>query len=403
MQSRGLVAIGTALLGAAALASACSSTPSSDNTATTTNAHLACATKPVQSSAPSSGGGGSSGSAAPITTGTPSAKVNLTEDGSSLVYPYMETLVKPFETANPDITLSPASGGSGKGISDAASGNVLMGGSDAYLSQSQQSKYPGLLNIPIAVSAQAVNYNLPGLQLPAGQTGLKLSGCVLAKMYEGKITSWNDPSIAALNPGAKLPSTSVVPIHRVDSSGDTFIFTSLLSDTDSTWSNGPSFGTTVTWPAASQLTGNGNPDMVNKCSANPGCVAYIGVSVEQSALTDGLGEALLQNQAGNFVLPTPSNMQAAVTAGAGSVPDNLAQPLIYEPGEDSYPIVNFEYLLVQKKQASTNDAIAIKDFFAWATSTSGGATGANLATVGFIGLPSNVLPKVNNAVNSISS
>jgi phosphate transport system substrate-binding protein len=396
--------IGMALLSGAALVSACgsSSTPSSGGSAGTA-AHLTCAAKPVSSQA--SGGSGASGASTsppPVTTGTPSAPVDITEDGSSLIYPYLEVLVKPFAAANPKLTLSPAPGGSGKGISDATAGNVLLGGSDAYLSSSQRSAHPGLLNIPIAISAQAVNYNLPGLKLPEGQSGLKLSGCIIANMYEGHITSWNDPSIAALNPGATLPSTPVVPIHRVDSSGDTFIFTSLLSDTNSEWANGPSFGTTVTWPSASQLTGNGNPDMVNKCAANPGCIAYIGVSVEQSALTDGLGESLLQNQSGNFVLPTPNNMQAAVTAGAGSVPDNLAAPLIYEKGQDSYPIVNFEYLIVNKTQKSADDATAIRDFYAWALSPSGGSTGALLSTVGFIALPSNVLPKVVAAVNSIS-
>jgi phosphate transport system substrate-binding protein len=398
--------IGTALLSGVLLLSACASSTgaSRDGSATAnTSANLACATKPV----PSAGSGGSGGSSTstspqPVAIATPSGSVDLTEDGSTLIYPYLEALVSPFHAAYPKLTLSPGPGGSGKGISDASAGNVLMGGSDAYLSSSQMAAHPDLLNIPIAISAQAVDYNLPGLKLPEGQSGLKLSGCILANMYEGHITSWNDPSIAALNPGAKLPIAPVVPIHRVDSSGDTFIFTSLLSDTNGEWASGPSFGTTVTWPAASQLTGNGNPDMVNKCAANPGCVAYIGVSVEQSALTDGLGEALLQNQSGNFVLPTPANMQAAVTAGAGNVPSNLAAPLIYEPGQDSYPIVNFEYLMVSRTQKSADDAIAIKDFFAWALSTSGGATGANLATVGFIALPANVLPKVVAAVNSIS-
>lgn len=405
MKIRRNAGIGVALLGGALLVSACgsSSSPSSGGTSPAA-ANLTCSTKPVPS-AGSAGSGGSSTATSPppITTGTVSSPVNITEDGSSLIYPYLEVLVDPFHTAYPTLTLSPAPGGSGKGISDASAGNVMMGGSDAYLSQSQSSAHPGLMNIPIAISAQAVNYNVPGLKLPAGQTGLHLSGCIIANMYEGHITSWNDPSIAALNPGATLPSTPVVPIHRVDSSGDTFIFTSFLTNTNSEWANGPSFGTTVTWPAASQLTGNGNPDMVNKCAANAGCIAYIGVSVEQSALTDGLGEALLQNQSGNFVLPTPDNMQASVTAGAGSVPDNLAQPMIYEPGENSYPIVNFEYLMVNKTQKSANDATAIRTFFAWALDPSMGATGAHLATVGFIALPSNVLPKVVAAVNSIGS
>ena len=125
---------------------------------------------------------------------------------------------------------SAAAGGSGKGQTDAISGAVDMGGSDAYLSAGQVSANPGIMNIPIAVSAQAVNYNLPGI------SNLKLSGSVIAQIYSGTITSWNDAAIAALNTGVTLPATPIVPVRRVDSSGDTFIFTSFLSATSTTWS-----------------------------------------------------------------------------------------------------------------------------------------------------------------------
>jgi phosphate transport system substrate-binding protein len=405
MELRRHAVFGTALLsGVALLVSACgSSTSPTSGGATSAAANLTCSTAPVQYSAPAPSGAAGATSAAPIPTGTPSAAVTLTEDGSSLIYPYMLALAPQFNKAYPKITLSPASGGSGKGIQDASAGNVNLGGSDAYLSSTQSSQFPGLLNIPIAVSAQAINYNVPGLTLPSGQTGLHLSGCIIANIYEGNITNWNDPSIAALNPGATLPSLPIVPVHRVDSSGDTFIFTSFLSATNSAWSSGPSFGTTVSWPSASQVTGNGNPAMVQACSANPGCIAYIGVSVELQAQSAGLGEALLQNQSGNYVLPSGQNMAASVAAGASTIPANLAEPIIYEKGANSYPIVNFEYLMVDKTQKSADLVTAIQDFFAWATSSTGGATPANLGTVGFIALPSNALAPVEAAVDSISA
>lgn len=142
--------------------------------------------------------------------------------------------------------------------------------------------------------------------------------------------------------------------------------------------------------------------MVQACSSNPGCVAYIGVSVESQASSAGLGEALLQNQSGNFVLPTGINMASSVSAGAGKIPADLAVSLIYQKGADSYPIVNFEYLVVKKTQPSADTATAIKDFFAWALSSTGGATAANLGTVGFIALPSSALPGVDAEVNSIT-
>ena len=391
------------LAGGVALA-ACGSTPATTSKGQAKTTSLTCKTSAVANSGAANAPSGAPAptSAAPIPTANPTSAVTLHEDGSSLIYPYLLALAPELPTAYSNITLSPASGGSGKGQTDAIAGNVQMGGSDAFLSSSQFSSNPGLMNIPIAVSAQAVNYNVPGLVLPSGQTGLHLSGCILANMYMGKITNWNDPSIAALNPGSKLPNLPIVPIHRVDASGDTFIFTSFLTDTNSAWASGPSFGTLVSWPTASQISANGNPAMVQACSANPGCVAYIGVSVEAQASSAGLGEALLQNQSGNFVLPTGTNMASSVSAGASKIPADLAVSLIYQKGADSYPIVNFEYLVVKKTQPSADIATAIKDFFSWALSSSGGATPANLGTVGFIALPSNALPGVDAEVDSIT-
>ena len=323
--------------------------------------------------------------------------MTLNESGSTLLYPFLQELVSPLQSAYSNVTLAPSGGGSGKGISDAISGTTQLGGSDAYLSSSQASSNPGLLNIPIAISSQAVNYNLPGI------ANLKLTGDVIAQIYEGKITKWNDPAIAALNSGVTLPATTIVPVRRVDASGDTFIFTSFLSATNSTWSNGPAFGTSVTWPAVSnELTANGNPGMVQTCHATPGCIAYIGISSEDAATTAGLGEAMLQNKAGNYVQPNSTTVESAVSAGATSIPASLAAPIIYEPGAQSYPIVNFEYIMVKNKQPSADTALAIRDFFSFAIDPAGGSTPALLAKEHFEGLPSSVIPQVKSAISSIT-
>ena len=382
MNVRRHVGIGIALVSGAVLVSACGSTSSTTTSAPATSAASSASSSPT---------------AAAVQTGNPTSAVTLTEDGSSLLYPYLQKLEPGINTAYPNITLSAAAGGSGKGQTDAISGAVDMGGSDAYLSAGQVSANPGLLNIPIAVSAQAVNYNLPGI------TNLKLSGDVIAQIYEGTITTWNDPKIAALNPGVTLPATAIVPVRRVDSSGDTFIFTAFLSATNSTWSNGPAYGTTVNWPTvSSELSANGNPAMVDTCHSTPGCIAYIGVSVESTALVDGLGEAELENQSGSFLQPNQTDITAAVTAGATSVPASLSASLIYESGAQSYPIVNFEYLIIKNTQATTDTALAIRTFLEWAISPTGGATADNLSAVGFVPLPTNVVPAVNTAVASIT-
>ena len=381
MNFRRHASIGFAVITGAVLVSACGST----------------STVPA-TSAVSSSSASSSPTATAVKTGNPSGSQTLSEDGSSLLYPYLQKLEPGITAAYPNITLSAAAGGSGKGQTDAISGAVDMGGSDAYLSAGQVSANPGIMNIPIAVSAQAVNYNLTGI------SNLKLSGSVIAQIYSGTITSWNAPAIAALNTGVTLPATPIVPVRRVDSSGDTFIFTSFLSATSTTWSNGPAFGTTVNWPTvASELSANGNPAMVDTCHSTPGCIAYVGVSVESTALVDGLGEAQLENASGSFVQPSITTINAAVTAGAGNVPASLTQSLIYQTGAQSYPIVNFEYLIVNPSKITSSDtALAIRTFFEWAISTSGGATQDDLSAVNFVPLPTNVLPKVNAAIASIT-
>lgn len=365
---------------------------SSSNSASTSPTSAPAAAS--NSSATSASG---SAGAASLDLGNPASPVTLNESGSSLLYPFLQELVDPLHAKYPNVTLAPAPGGSGKGISDAIAGTTQMGGSDAYLSNSQASSNPGLMNIPIAISSQAVNYNLPGV------SNLKLSGDVIAKIYEGKITKWNDKAIAALNPGVNLPATTIVPVRRVDSSGDTFIFTSFLSATNSDWNNGPSLGTSITWPAVSnELTANGNPGMVQTCKATAGCIAYVGISSEDAAKSAGLGEAELQNKAGNFVQPDDSTVGAAVNAGAQNIPANLAEPIIDEPGAQSYPIVNFEYIIVKNKQSSADTAQAIRDFLAFAVDPSGGSSSTYLAKEHFVGLPSSVVPQVKKAIATIS-
>jgi phosphate transport system substrate-binding protein len=365
-----------AVVGTLLLVAACGSSPSSSSTATPTPG----------------------GSASSVKTGNPSSPVTLTQAGSSLMYPYLLQMVSPLNQKYSNITLSPGAGGSGVGQAEAAQGTINLGGSDAYLSPAQFQQYPGLMNIPIAVSSQAVNFNIKGIST------LNFSGNVLAEIYQGKITKWNDPAIMSLNPGVTLPDNTIVPIRRVDSSGDTFIFTSFLSQTNSAWANGPALGTTVTWPAVpGELAASGNPAMVSTLSATPYGIAYIGISVEAQAQQAGLGQAALQNKAGKFVKPDATTVASAVQEGSKHIPENLAVSLIYQPGDQSYPIVNFEYVIVQSKQTDSNTALAIRTFLVWAIDPNGGATESNLAAVNFQTLPATVLTPVHNAIAKIQS
>lgn len=365
-----------------------SSSPSGGSSSSSSSSSAAAGSTPASSAA-------SGGSSTSPSTANPSSSVTLTESGSSLLYPFLQDLITPLSKAYPNVKLSPAAGGSGKGISDATSGISNMGGSDAYLTAKEYSQ--GLASIPIAVSSQDVYVNLPGVK------SLKLSGPVLSKIYQGKVTTWNDPSIAKLNPGVTLPSTKIVPVHRSDSSGDTFIFTGFLSKADpSGWGAGPGQGTTVTWPSvASALTGHGNPGMVSTCKSSPGCVAYIGISAQDKADAAGLTKVELQDRNGDFLTATPTTVTNAVNSSLGNVAPNLKADLLYAPGKDSYPIVNFEYLIVKPKQSNPNTALAIRDFLSFAISPSGGSAPSLLAKPHFQPLPSSVVPKVDSAIAAI--
>jgi phosphate transport system substrate-binding protein len=342
----------------------------------------------------------SSGTAAPAETGNPTAAVSLSESGSSLLLPFLQELVAPLTAKYPNITLAPSGGGSGKGISDAIAGNSVLGGTDAYLSPGQFSTNAGFANIPIAISAQGIWVNLPGVK------SLQLSGDVIAKIYEGSITKWNDSAIASINSGATLPDTTIMPLVRQGTSGDTFLFTSFLTATNSAWSSGPGAGTGVTWPkVAGEGSASSNPGMVTACKA--GCIAYIGVSASAAATTAGLTQVMVQNKSGSYVLPTPTTIAAAVTSGAASIPSNLALSLIYQDGAQSYPIVNFEYVVVNTKQPSADAALALRTFLEWTIDPSGGSTDAFLSAENFIGLkasvPASVLTAITSVINSISS
>ncbi|HXW82221.1 MAG TPA: phosphate ABC transporter substrate-binding protein PstS, partial [Acidimicrobiales bacterium] len=279
------------------------------------------------------------------------------------------------------IKITPSGTGSGTGISDAADGIVDIGASDAYLSSSEVSQHPGLKNIALAISAQQINYNVPGLN--GGH--LKLNGSVLAQIYEGKITTWNDDAIAALNPGVTLPADKIIALHRSDSSGDTFLFSSFLSAADPNgWGANIGYGTSIAFPSLSNALGEtGNGGMVTGCSTTPGCIAYIGISYLGKAQSAGLGEAMLENKSGKFLLPTAASMTAEAQALESKTPPNETLSMIYDSASGGYPIVNYEYAIIPPKELNNQKAAAVKAFLYWAVDPKNGSASSFLNQVDF--------------------
>lgn len=334
---------------------------------------------------------GSSTSASAPTSGN-----TITETGSTLLFPLFGAWQAAYNQDFPDVNIYSAGTGSGTGIANAANGTVTIGASDAYLSPAEMTQYPNLINIPLNVAALMVNYNLPGVKTP-----LKLNGTVLAKIYAGKITNWNDKAIAALNKGVSLPNLGITTLHRADSSGSTFLFTSYMNDQDPADWPTANVGTTVTWPSAAKAeaeTGSGG--MVTGCGSIKGCIAYIGISYLSKTEAASLGTASLLNKGGGYVQPTTSTIKAALASFSGSTPKNGAQSLIDTSAAGGYPIINYEYAVVQKKQPSAAEASALKKFLTWTITK--GATSDFLTAVNFEPLPANVQNIANAQIASIT-
>jgi phosphate transport system substrate-binding protein len=311
---------------------------------------------------------------------------SLSETGSTLFYPLFHNEWAPaYQSQFFNVTITTAGTGSSTGISSAAGGTADIGASDAYLSSGDMIQHPMLENIPLVIAAQQVNYNLPGVN-----GNLKLNSTILAEMYQGKITRWDDPAIRALNPGVSLPAMKVIPIHRSEGSGDTFLFTSYLSQPGSSWADSTGFATTVAWPSVPGALGEkGNGGMLAGCAANPGCVAYIGISYLSQTSAAGLGEARLLNGSGSYVLPSAASISAEAAGFALNTPANGAISLVDGPASDGYPIVNYEYAIVSTRQSSAGKAASIKALLNWILTK--GSSAAYLSKVNFRPLPSPVV------------
>jgi phosphate transport system substrate-binding protein len=312
----------------------------------------------------------------------------ITESGSGLLFPLAQAWAAAYHKQFPGVTVTTASTGSGNGILFASEGKVDIGASDAYLSSGDVVQHRTLLNIPLAVSAQTIIYNVPGL--PAGRH-INLNGTVLAQIYLGTVTMWDDPRIKALNLGLPLPALKIVPVHRSDSSGDTFLFSSYLSTQDPNWNEEIGYGTVVNWPAgvAAAKADRGSVPTMDDCESTPGCVAYNGISYLAQARRGGLGEAMLANSVNAYTLPTAQAIKDAVDSFVSLTPPNETISMIAGPAADGYPIVNYEYAIVSTKQKSAAQASAIKAFLNWVVTK--GSDPSYLNPVGFQPLPAAVL------------
>jgi len=323
--------------------------------------------------------------------------VALVESGSTLLYPVFKVWAEDYAKSHPGVNITTTASGSGAGIDDALSGKVQIGASDAYMSDGQIRENPAIINVPMAISAQTVNYNLPGLN----DANLKLDGPTLAGIYAGKISSWDDKSIVALNPNLKLPNKPIIPIRRAGGSGDTFVFTQYLSFSTPSWENSFGFGSTISWPAVSgELEAASNEDMVRKIHETPYSVGYVGVSSFAAVAAAALGTAALKSYDGEFLLPSPESIEAAAAALGPRTPTDERLTLVNAPGANAYPLINYEYAIVSTTQATPATAGAIRKFLLWAIAPDE-TNEKVLAAAHFIALPAHIWVLSHDQIQTI--
>ena len=302
------------------------------------------------------------------------AAATLTGAGSTLVAPLEQEFASGWQgqTGN-NVTFSAI--GSGKGITAISQSQVDFGASDAPLNTDQKAGCSDCVQIPWALSATGVGYNLPGLG-----SRVRLNGPVLAAIYLGTITHWNDPAIVKLNRGLRMPGTAITPVHRADGSGDTYAFTNYLSHVSGSWASKVSFGTAVSFPTGPGASGN--LGVTTTLQNTPGAIAYIATSY---LLAHGVQVAAIQNRAGKFEYPNLKNIENAAQI-VKSIPADNAISIVDPPrrAKIAYPISTFTYVIVHR---TSSVGALLKSFIGYALTT-GQHLGRNLD---FAPVPGNVL------------
>jgi phosphate transport system substrate-binding protein len=247
--------------------------------------------------------------------------------------------------------------GSGGGIRQFMEGTVDFGATDGPMTDQQIAAVKGnVLHVPTVLGAVVITYNLPSLATDT----LRFDGPAIADIYLGRITRWNDPRIAALNPGKQLPATDIIVAHRSDGSGTTFVFTDYLSKISADWKSKVGNATSVNWPVG--LGGKGNEGVTQQVKQSVGSIGYIEIAY---ALSNALPVALVRNAAGRFIEPRLKAVSAAA-ASAKLAPDtDFRVSITNAPGPDAYPISSFTWLLVHKESPDTTKARLLGEFLHW--------------------------------------
>jgi phosphate transport system substrate-binding protein len=293
-----------------------------------------------------------------IVLGAPPALAQTLMNGAGATFPYpiYSKWFDEYTKVDPSVRFNYQSIGSGGGIRQITERTVDFGASDGPMTDEQLQKAPAaLFHIPTVLGAVVATYNLPG------NLKLRFTPDLLADIFLGKITKWNDPRLAAANPGVSLPNQAILVVHRSDGSGTTYIWVDYLSKVSKEWEKKVGRGTSVNWPVG--LGGKGNEGVAGQVKTTPGALGYVELAY---AIQNKLPAAAIRNAAGKFIEPSIPSTTAAAAGAAKTMPADFRVSLTNAPGEDAYPIASFTWLLVYKEQADPVKGLAMVKFLRWA-------------------------------------
>jgi len=310
----------------------------------------------------------------------------LTGAGATFPYPIYSKWFSEYSAAHPGVQINYQSIGSGGGIRQMTAGLVDFGATDAPATDEQLAPSKSkLIHIPTVLGAVVPIFNVPGV------SDIRFSPDVLADIYLGKITFWNDGRIAKDNPGVQLPNLKIIVVHRADGSGTTYIFTDYLSKVSKDWESGPGRGASPAWPAG--IAGKGNEGVAGYVRQLAGSLGYVELIY---ALQNNISYGSIRNSAGNYLKATIEGVTAAA-ASLKQIPDDYRVSITNAPGKNAYPISSFTWLLVPLKSADPAKGKVIKDLLSWIV-TSGES---EVSALSYAPLPKNVVEKELKTIYSL--
>ena len=321
--------------------------------------------------------GGPASAAAAASIGPGAHPPTLTGSGSTFDAPFFSAAFAQYQQQHPGVTISYAAVGSSAGIAAFSARQVNFGASDVPMTAREQAAAQGgpVTQVPVDLGGEGIAYNL---SLPAGAR-LHLTGPVLAAIFLGQITRWNDPALIALNPGITLPLAPITVVHRSDGSGTTYIFSNYLSSVDPAWAAKVGTGKTLNWPAGQGAEGNGG--VASAVYRTPWSIGYVEQAYSRGLL---LPFAAIRNQAGNYVIPSAQTVAAAAAQKPGITPADFS--IVNEPGASSYPISGYSWALIYTRQTDQATGQALVAMLDWLTHQGQAAA----AATSYVPLPSQI-------------